>query len=217
MTENVTKQIHAIIIGSLLGDGHIQKTQSKTLKCRLRMAQGSDQKQYLYDKYLILSDLCLSEPKYDNSNKTYHFYTFYSLEMKMYHDLFYVKINHQAKYRKVIPAILKDILIDPLTLAVWYCDDGSKRADADACRLGYHGFRLEEIQILQRVLIENFQIPSHIVKSGKSPKKGNQWYVLSFSARDGGFQRFRELIYPIVRSQFPSMLYKLRLRSTQTP
>ena len=89
MMEN--PNMRALIIGSVLGDGHIQKTQSKTQKCRLRMAQSPNQKSYLEAKYSLLSSICPcpSAPKYDQRNNTYHFYTHYSLEIKHYHDLLY--------------------------------------------------------------------------------------------------------------------------------
>ena len=198
----------ALIVGSVLGDGHIQKTQSRTQKCRLRMAQGPDQKSYLEAKYSLLSSICPcpSAPKYDQRNNTYHFYTHYSLEIKHYHDLLYAQT--ETGFRKTIQVSLKDVFEDPLALAIWYCDDGSRRQDSDACRIATHSYNLEEIKCLQWILLDNFQIPSHIVKGGRSPRGKYQWYVLSLSARDGGFARLRELILPIVEQEFPSMLYK---------
>ena len=199
--------LKALIIGSVLGDGHIQKTQSKTQKCRLRVAQGPDQKTYLEAKYYLLSSICPSAPKYDHRNNTYHFYTSYCSEIKEYHDLLYAQT--ETGFRKTIQVSLKGFLEDPLALAIWYCDDGSKRQDSDACRIATHSYNLEEIQCLRWILWENFQIPSHVVKGGRSLKGKHQWYVLSLSARDGGFTRLRELILPIVELEFPSMLYKL--------
>jgi hypothetical protein len=206
-------QANAMIIGSVLGDGHIQKTQSNTQKCRLRMAQSPDQKDYLYAKYEYLACLCPSSPKYDSNANTYHFYTYYTLDMKQYHDLFYTPIR-LGKYKKIVQPKLKDYFFDPLSLAVWYCDDGSKRKDSNACRIATHSFSLEEIQCLQWILMENFQIPSHIVKGGVSKKGNYQWYVLSISARNGGFKKLKELIYPSISVLFPSMLYKLEQLKT---
>ncbi len=203
-------QANTFFIGTILGDGHIQKTQSQTQKCRLRIAHSLTQKDYVDWKYSQVQNLCSSPPKYDEKKQSYQFYTDYSIDLKFYHDLFYEKT--QTSYRKVIRPELKNYLVDPASLAVWYCDDGSKRSDCDACRIATHNFNLEEIQNLQRILQSNFEIPSHIVKAGKSKKSNYQWYVLSLSARDGGFHELRKLILPYVESNIPSMMYKLELK-----
>lgn len=210
----MNSKINALIIGAVLGDAHIQKTQSKTEKCRLRIAHGKDQEFYVYYKYQQLMHFCPSEPKYDKGNQTWHFYTYYSSEMQKYHDLFYegAATKKGLRYRKTIRKDLENWLVDPISLAIWYCDDGSKRINADACRIATNGFNLEEIRCLQHILKQNFEIPSHIVKSGKSPKNKNQWYNLSFSARDGGFLKFREIIEPYISTEIPQMQYKIKLR-----
>lgn len=195
-------QANAMIIGSVLGDGHIHI-----------FSQSPDQKDYLYAKYEYLACLCPSSPKYDSNANTYHFYTYYTLDMKQYHDLFYTPIR-LGKYKKIVQPKLKDYFFDPGCLSFWYCDDGSKRKDSNACRIATHSFSLEEIQCLQWILMENFQIPSHIVKGGVSKKGNYQWYVLSISARNGGFKKLKELIYPSISVLFPSMLYKLEQLKT---
>lgn len=209
-------QANTFIIGTILGDGHVQKTQSQTQKCRLRIAHSLTQKTYVDWKYSQVKNLCSSPPKYDEKKQSYQFYTEYSIDFKFYHDLFYEKTKcsktDTSSYRKLIRPELKNYLVDPASLAVWYCDDGSKRSDCDACRIATHSFHLEEIQILQRILQSNFEIPSHIVKAGRSKKGNYQWYVLSLSARDGGFHEFRKLILPYVESNMPSMMYKLELK-----
>jgi hypothetical protein len=203
-------QVNALLIGTILGDGHVQKTQSKTEKCRLRISHSLEQKDYVDWKFSQLQNLCSSLPKYDEKKNSYQFYTDYSADLKLYHDLFYEK--NEKTYRKVIRPLLKNYLTDPISLAVWYCDDGSKRTDCDACRIATHSFSLEEIKILQAILLDNFEIRSHIVKAGRSKKGNYQWYSLSLSARDGGFHRLRELIFSYVESKIPSMMYKLEVR-----
>jgi len=217
-------QINTLFIGTILGDGHVQKTQSKTQKCRLRVCHSLAQKEYVDWKYSQVMNLCSSPPKYDEKKQSYQFYTDYSIDLKFYHDLFYEKTGPPVtslpngklltrnSYRKLIRPELKDYLVDPASLAFWYCDDGSKRSDCDACRIATHNFNLEEIKILQKILQSNFEIPSHIVKAGRSKKGGYQWYALSLSARDGGFHEFRKLILPYVELNIPSMMYKLELK-----
>lgn len=209
-------QVNTLLIGTILGDGHVQQTQSNTQKCRLRVAHSLAQKEYVDWKYSQVMNLCSSPPKYDEKKQSYQFYTNYSIDLKFYHDLFYDKTNYDktnaTSYRKLIRPELKDYLVDAASLAVWYCDDGSKRSDCDACRIATHNYNLEEIKILQTILQSNFEIPSHIVKAGRSQKGDYQWYVLSLSARDGGFHELRKLILPYVELNMPSMMYKLELK-----
>jgi len=41
----------------------------------------------------------------------------------------------EIRYVKTVPANLNKLLTDPLALAVWYLDDGTKRTDTESCRL----------------------------------------------------------------------------------
>jgi hypothetical protein len=49
--------LDAFVVGGLLGDLHIQKTQARTQKCRLRFAHGWKQSEYCYWKYRTLEKL----------------------------------------------------------------------------------------------------------------------------------------------------------------
>lgn len=201
------KKLEHILIGTILGDGHIQKTQSKTNRCRVRICHGSKQKDYLDWKYSYFKDLCPSEPKKEKDEESYLFYTFYRDDLSVFHDLFYEKTA--TSYRKKIDPTLLSIFKDPLSLAVWYLDDGSFRKTFQAARIATHSFSLSEMLILQEILKGNFGIPTSVVKAGKSRLGNYQWYQLSFNARDEGFSKLKETIYDIVRLEIPSMLYKL--------
>lgn len=104
---------HSVLIGTLIGNGHIQKTQSNTGQCRLKISHCESEQEYVFWKYNILQNDVLSPPAIDEKNQ-YVFYTQYSLEMSKYHDMFYKKVT-ENKYRKVIS---EEIIIDPISLAV---------------------------------------------------------------------------------------------------
>jgi hypothetical protein len=203
----IEKKLEQILIGTILGDGHIQKTQAKTNRCRLRICHSSKQKDYLYWKYYYFQSICPSEPRKEKNEESYLFYTFYSDDLKLYHNLFYEKT--EKSYRKKIDPTLISFFKDPLSLAVWYLDDGSFRKTFQAARIATNSFSLSEILILQEILQVNFGIPTNVVKAGKSRVGNYQWYNLSFNARDQGFSKLKEAIYEIVLNEIPSMLYKL--------
>ena len=82
-------------------------------------------KEYVDYKYESLKRLCESAPKERASNEgrvAYRFFTKQSKELTDLYNQFY-KNN-----KKIIP---KDLVLDPIILAVWYMDDGSKCRDHD--------------------------------------------------------------------------------------
>lgn len=106
----------------------------------------------------------------------------------------------------MVPSYIGDLLVDPISLAVWYLDDGSKRADCEACRLATQGFTLEENMVLVECLRSNFGIEARV---GATRGAGGRLYGLSIPSGPSGYRRLKSLIYPLVEAEIPSMLYKL--------
>lgn len=82
-------------------------------------------KEYVDYKYESLKRLCESAPKERETNEgrlAYRFYTKQHKELTELYGQFY------RRGEKIIPS---DIIIDPVILAVWYMDDGSKSRDRD--------------------------------------------------------------------------------------
>lgn len=50
--------------------------------------------------------------------------------------------------KKIIPHNIQSFLHDPLSLAVWFMDDGYKRSDCNALRLGTDSFTKDEQYLL---------------------------------------------------------------------
>lgn len=196
----------SILVGTLIGDGHIQKVQSSSEKCRLRISHSANQVDYVNWKYNVFRDIASAEPKIDQKNQ-FSFYSSYSSDMKKYHELFYREVA-PMKYRKVIT---DDIKINDVSLAVWYMDDGSKRSDCDQCRLATHSYSLVEIKILQGKLQNDLGLPSNIVKAGRSKVGKYQWYVLSIAAKH--FHILRSIIESFIKNEVPSMYYKIKPRN----
>lgn len=155
-----------IIIGSLLGDGHITKYKNN-VNSKLVIKHSYKQKSYCrYKKYLLRCEQ-LNVSQYDSkfldnrNNKTYYSTTITSSNsnFNILRDIWYIGSN------KIIP---KDIKITPLTLAIWFMDDGTKAGNS-----GYYlctnNFTLEEVEILRSLLLKDLEIISMIHYNNGKP------------------------------------------------
>ncbi len=162
----LTKRQDAIIIGTLLGDGCLEQNGKHT---RLRLEHGKYQKSYLLWKFKelksIMTGSVMNVRYYHKINKrfydSYRAYTFSREVMRCYQDMFYLH------GKKIIPGNIGELLKNPLSLAVWLMDDGYKRNDCNAFRLGTDSFTMEEQILLQEVLLKNFGLETKIHKKGK--------------------------------------------------
>ncbi|MDX1920487.1 MAG: hypothetical protein SFU25_07125, partial [Candidatus Caenarcaniphilales bacterium] len=146
----------------------------------------------------------------------YIFYTEYSHEFSRYHSLWYdskflFNMDEKPKksYKKILPSNISELLVDPVALAVWYLDDGSKRIDSNACRFASQSFSEKENIKLQECLQSNFNLYSTIDKWWD--KKSNRFiYGICIPSKNSSYKDFKKLIYDFVEAEIPSMLYKLQ-------
>lgn len=194
----LSKRQKEILIGTILGDGHLEKNGCNV---RLRVDHTENQKNYLEWMYLEFKDFVSSVPRLIKEidkrtgkiYKRWHFST-YSLNIfNIYRNMFY-----KGK-EKVIPENINEIIKSPLSLAVWYMDDGYKRNDCNALRLSTDSFQLQEQKLLQKCLKNNFGVESKLHKKGKS------WniYIPSLEAK-----HFCKIIKSFI---VPEMSYKISL------
>lgn len=110
---------------------------------------------------------------------------------------------------KRVPLNISELLIDPLALAIWYLDDGTRRDDTASCRIATQSFSEEENILLKDSLWNTFSLPANVEKTGRK-ENGDTAYGLAILSKTGGYKRLQHLISDIVRAEIPSMLYKLR-------
>lgn len=205
----LTETEHNIILGTLLGDGFLQK---RSLKARLRICHSYKQKDYVNWKYNQLRRLCqrTKSPQIQNRplGRSYYFSTQSEKILIKYHDLFYTSDCDGNNFRKRIDLRVLDLVYHPLSLAVWWLDDGNARTDCRGGRLATNCFSLNEQKILQNLLQKKFQIKSNIVRQTLK-KKTIQYYL---SIPSNSFEQLVQLISTYV-NQIPTMDYKLGLKS----
>ena len=210
--EPLTMEESALIMGTLLGDAHIQKRGANSY--RLKIDHSVDQADLVKWKYSKLQRLCQTTqpPKETIDTKGFkglEFYTSSGVYLLKFHELFYeprkAKGSDKTVYVKRVTKKLVDNLPNhPLVLATFFMDDGSVRNDCYAGKIATQGFPLEDCHFLTEFLdkcgVKGSQIVPHT-------KKGGQYY-LSLPARSGTFGKLVEYVEPIVR-EVPGMIYKL--------
>ncbi|MEK7452427.1 MAG: LAGLIDADG endonuclease [Patescibacteria group bacterium] len=198
-----TKQIHklrssitlsdlqrACIIGTVLGDGSLIPTFSKN-NLRLQIDQCEKQREYVLWKYAILSSLVLTPPAFRQQTKSWRFRTISHPELTFIGDLFY------EGRRKKVPENIESVCTDPISLAVWFMDDGAKNRN-DGLILNTQCFTKQETERLKDCLKRNFDL-SHV--SLHKDKNGWRLYIQKESTC-----KMMNLIEPFI---IPCMKYKM--------
>lgn len=120
----------AFVIGTILGDGYLDPNWSKT-NYRLKISHSIKQKEYFSWKYDILKDWILTEPMEYTRTHSITLRTVSHPEFTVLQNLFY-----QGR-RKIIPHPIEKFLRDPVTIAVWFMDDGNA-VKRNGKTVGYH-------------------------------------------------------------------------------
>ena len=180
-----------ILAGSLLGDAYISK------RGAIQIEQGENQKEYLLWKHRELKSIVsgkISQVFRKKNGIIHSSYRFFSKQ--------YFRPWRKSMYRsgrKIIPASVLE-LITPLSLAVWYMDDGSKKNNYSVI-VSTDGFSNVSLKKLRTMLQEKWFINTRIVFKTTAGKKYKRLTIGSYD-----LVRFFELIRPYI---IPSMRYKI--------
>jgi len=182
-----------VILGTVLGDTHLYKKYTygdTTGTCNHCL----EQEELIFTKYNYLkniSQIPYLVNKHDKrlQNPDYQQWYWYINANPALNDIYDKFYNNKIKY------INKELFeqIEPLALAVWYMDDGSKEGTSGYL-LCTNSFTDKDIDIIQRILIYKFGINT-------SKQKNNAIYITSDSKT-----AFKKLIEPYI---VESMKYKL--------
>ncbi|MBI4079553.1 MAG: hypothetical protein HY429_04640 [Candidatus Levybacteria bacterium] len=179
----VTNRQKEILIGSLLGDAYI------TRRGQIQFEQSTHQKEYLFWKkkeletisYENVSFVKRLDKRYQKETNSYRFWT--RQFFQEWREEFY------PNKKKVVP---KNTQLTPLTLAVWYMDDGC--LSDNRCIIATDGFCSNDIVFLQELLVSRYNIKSSL-------KNRSKIFIHKIS-----LQRFFAIIDPYI---IQSMRYKV--------
>ena len=203
---NLTKFQREIIVGTLLGDGHLE-TSDKGKTFRLKIEHSIKQKEYvewLHNQFKELVHggirIWTRSSKFPNGSTKISekcgFTTFSLGFLRFYGQQFY------QNGTKMIPKMIEKLLT-PNSIAIWFLDDGSFKSQKHRTFIIHsHGYTKNELKIVQKCFAK-LGIKTRLHKQTR--EKGVFWriYVLSESA-----EKFAEMVKPII-NQIPSMKYKL--------
>lgn len=180
------------MIGTVLGDGYLEPHGRGV---RLQVIHSSAQEAYIRWKYEELSSL-LPSPMYFYKNGKYSFWRFVTRSHPFLEELRKIFYINRKKH---IPDNIGKYLNNPLSLAVWFMDDGTCDKRQGSILFETQCFCREDIEKLKECLVTNFKLNTSIHKSGKN--RGLRLYLSVKEAR-----KFRDIVEPFVLSE---MKYKL--------
>lgn len=181
---SLTANQRAIIIGSLLGDG--------AMRCKanalLEINHSADQRSYVDWKYSQLAELVRTGPKLRNGNGrrvAYRFTTLSLPQLTPYYRAFY------SRGAKSVP----EIDLAPLSLAVWFMDDGCK--SRTSVYLNTQQFALSCQERLRAMLDSQWNIRTSL-------NKDKAYHRIRIAVES--VPRFKEIVEPFI---LPELKYKL--------
>ncbi|MEK7614439.1 MAG: hypothetical protein AAB428_02110 [Patescibacteria group bacterium] len=195
-TLKLTKKQREILVGLILGDGHLE-----TLNCgrtyRLKVEHSLKQKEYLDWLYSNLKEWINKPPEIRKRIslgkiiETYGFTTYTSGTFRFYAKLFY------RNGQKIIPKII-DKIITPMSLAVWFMDDGSLKSKVHKTFVIHTlGYSKKDLELIKKVFEKKFGL-----KIGLH-RQYDKWRLYIYSESS---DNFKKIIMPYILS---SMKYKL--------
>jgi len=185
--ESFTNEEFQIILGTILGDGHLVK-QKKTGESQLYLGHSIKQQKYIEWKYDKLKRFvgCNIYPlkhklKYKKEVKehtTLNFVTRKSNLFTKFRNVFY-----DENGKKIFPKEFVENNLSPLSLAVWYMDDGYTRY---GFQISTQSFSYEENKEILNILQKKFNL------FGKIKEAKNNKFFIVFNASEK--KKLKEII-----------------------
>ena len=188
----------AVLIGTIFGDACLNGNWSKT-NYRLQVRQSKDQEAYVEWKYNVFKNLILTPPQYYKTTNSVWFRTISHPDITKMYNMFY------QNGRKVVPIeMLHTLLENPLSVAVWFMDDGNLIRKKGIVR-GYHlntqSFSEEENMLLSKGFASIHGISCSV-------ERNHQYYRLAIykkSSREHFVEMIKDHILPPMRYKIGSI------------
>lgn len=203
----ITAHQKEIVVGTILGDGCLYRDRFGGV--RLDIKQSNKHRGYVFWLFDQLRVFCPvnGRPRQRSDTKQWRFVTSQTSELAELRRMFY------PHGKKIIPHNISEYLTSPLSLAVWYMDDGKldfRPKYHYSFSLCTNAFTIEENQLLKDVLQDNFDLKVNIQTPLCRGVRYPELYI-GVASRD----RFLSLIRPYTLDCFQ---YKLPpCDTTMTP
>lgn len=198
------EKVKNIVTGLILGDAYVTPHVGKSKRSALDIKGDDKRLPYLHWLHKELSSIGVSELKPKKNYHQHRFFTRWSEEIGQFRDIFY------PQGVKIVPAKIYELLKSPITLAVWYQDDGTLD-----CRDKYHYnamfatycFSFQGCVLLANALRRNFGLDVRVCKCRMRDKLRFRLYITSSS-----MDKFIRLVEPYIN---PCFEYKIRKLNSQ--
>jgi LAGLIDADG DNA endonuclease family len=204
----LTMSIKQVILGSILGDGSL-KIAKNYKNARYSEQHSIIQKNYLMWKFSILSKELGGNfivTKLDISSFSKNKKVFY--QSKVNSKLTELHVLTHKKNKKLIKRSWLNCL-QPLALAIWWCDDGSLTCQGRQGVLCTDSFSFEEQKIIVKYLKKVWQIECIIFENIiKYKNKVTKKYRIRFASKIQ-LEKFLTVILPYI--PVSNMLYKIMI------
>jgi|SRR3989344_265422 len=184
-----------LLIGSTIGDANIQQ---RNINCMFRVGHTVRQKKYVEWKEEVLKKFNTQGIKLSQKMLNGYLINTYNLNINTHYVFNYFRRLFYDK--EGIKHVTKEILdqINPRSLSIWLCDDGSYARKQKYIIFCTNSFTLEEHQLMKRWFEEKYNLSPTI---GFKDKK---YYYLRFKVDDT--VKLVEIVRPFI---IPSMKYKI--------
>jgi hypothetical protein len=195
-----------ICYGALLGDSNLHHRDNG--QCSFKICHCKKQLGYLeWKKNLLLPFIIQDSPTVDNNNSFGYGSSFIytSIVHQDFTDmvgLFYRKIKGKRN-RYITMKTLK--LLNPLSILIWYLDDGTLTIDKEM-RLCSNAYSLSEHKTMKSYFWKNYRIETKIAKFTHK-HTGKIYYFLRFNVENS--KKLRNLFEPFIDEIPECMRYKL--------
>jgi len=149
--ETFTHTQDSIIVGSLLGDGYVSNQRKKNWNCYFSKTQTISRRTYVdwhYEQLKPFSLRVYDQPNWsgtrsqDNKGKTF----MKSVFVTHCHPAFTaLREKWYPNNKKAVP---EDIRLDPLSIAIWFFDDGNNSLSTRNCMFATCAFTQRDCEIL---------------------------------------------------------------------
>ena len=193
----LTERQRAIIVGLLLGDGHLE-TQDNGRTFRLKVEHAVKQEDYaawLFQElrnWIPAHELFIKN-RLDGTSSV-GFTTYSHAALRFYGQQFY------SKRKKRIPPLIQKML-EPISIAVWFMDDGSRKSLRHRTYIIHTlGYTKSDLVLIQNVLLRKYQMQTALHQ-----QKGRYWrlYIPKES-----IHQFESLVLPYAKT-LHSMHHKI--------
>ena len=192
-----------VALDSILGDGYLTPVNRKGSRLWIKY----DDKSFEYLQWMreLLKPFGVGEIKKKKGYHQHYFLTEGSRCLAELYSLFYGK-----RGVKRVPEKIFELFHSPLTLAVWYMDDGNldwRRKYHNTPTIATYCFTQGDCIRLADVLLKNFGIFTRV---HQSTMRGKVYFRLYIEAKST--ERFFEIVSPYIH---PSFTYKLSVSRQQ--